>query len=119
MRRHPQQNFTLAQRRVHEAERAVLQIAQAAMDQLRRRRRRAGRKVVLLDQHDLQPAPGSVARDAGAVDAAADDSEIEIGHAVCAYARYGTGGEPAPESPTARRFRSSVYGRRKFFFFLI
>ena len=33
--------------------------------------------------------------------------------------RYGTGGEPLSESPTTGRFRSSMYGRRKFFFFLI
>ena len=83
VRRHPQQHLALAERCVHQAERAVFQIAKPAMDQLRGRRRRARRQVVLFEQHDLQAAPGGVARDAGAVDAAADDREIEIGHAPC------------------------------------
>ena len=80
MRRHPQQHLALAERSAHKPQRAVLQIAQAAMDQLRGCRRRARRKIVLLDEHDLEPAPGGIAGDAGAIDAAADDGKIEIGH---------------------------------------
>jgi hypothetical protein len=34
----------------------------------------------LLDKHDLEPAPSGIAGDAGAVDAAADDGKVEIGH---------------------------------------
>ena len=38
VRRHAQQHLALAKRGVHQAERAVLQIAKPAMDQLRGRR---------------------------------------------------------------------------------
>ena len=51
------------------------------MDQLGRGRRGAGGEVVLLDQQHAQAASGGVARDARAVDAAADDREVEIAHA--------------------------------------
>jgi len=80
MRHHPQQHFALAERGAHQPQRAVFQIAQAAMDQLRRSGRRTGREIALLEQHDLQPASRRIARDAGAVDAAANNSEIEVGH---------------------------------------
>ncbi len=80
VRRHAQQHFTLAKRGTHEAERAVLQIAQPAVNQLRRSRRGAGGKVVLLDENDLESAPRGIAGNAGAVNAAADNGEIEIGH---------------------------------------
>ena len=81
MRRHPQQDFALDQRLAHQPEPAVLEIAQAAVDQLGGGRRGAGREVVLLDQQHAKTAAGGVAGDAGAVDAAADDGEIEIRHA--------------------------------------
>ena len=80
MRRRAQQHLALAQRLAHQPEFAVLQIAQAAVDELRGRRRGAGGEIVLLDQDDAKAAAGGVARDAGAVDAAADDGEIEISH---------------------------------------
>ena len=80
MRRRAQQHFAFAQRLAHQAEFAVFEIAQAAMNELRRRRRGAGGEIVLLDQNDAEAAAGGVARDAGAVDAAADDGEIEVGH---------------------------------------
>ena len=35
---------------------------------------------MLLDEDDAKAAAGGVARDAGAVDAAADNGEIEVGH---------------------------------------
>ncbi len=80
MRRRAQQHLALAQRLAHQPELALLQVAQAAMDQLRGCRRGAGRKVVLLDEHDLEAAAGGIARDAGAIDAAADDGEVEVSH---------------------------------------
>jgi hypothetical protein len=80
VRRNPQQHLAFAERGAHEAERAVFQIAQSAMNQLRRRRRRAGRKIVLLDEHDLESPSRGIAGDTGAVDAAADDGKVEIGH---------------------------------------
>ena len=76
----PQQHLALGQRLAHQPERAVLEIAQAAVDQLGRGRRGAGGEVVLLEQQHAQAAAGGVARDAGAVDAAADDGEIVVGH---------------------------------------
>ena len=76
VRRHAQQHLALDQRLAHQAEPAVLEIAQAAVDQLGGGRRGAGGEIVLLDQQHAQPAAGGVARDAGAVDAAADDGEI-------------------------------------------
>ena len=42
--------------------------------------RSAGGKIALLEQHDLEPATGRIARDAGAVDAAANNRQIEVGH---------------------------------------
>ena len=80
MRRGAQQHFALAQRLVNQAELALLEIAQAAVNKLRRRRRGAGGEIVLLDQDDAKAAAGGVAGDAGAVDAAADNREIEVGH---------------------------------------
>jgi hypothetical protein len=80
MRRHPQQHLALAERHAHQAQRAMLQIPQAAMDQFRGCRRGARGQIVLLDEHDLEPAASAIAGDAGAVDAAADDGEIEIDH---------------------------------------
>src|ERR1700684_2670266 len=46
LRRRAQQHLALLERSAHQAEFVVLEIAQAAMDQLRRRRRRGGRQVV-------------------------------------------------------------------------
>ena len=74
-------HLALDQRLAHQAEPAVLEIAQPAVDQLGGGRRGAGGEIVLLDQQHAKPAPGGVARDPGAVDAAADDGEIEVGHA--------------------------------------
>jgi hypothetical protein len=59
----------------------VLEIAQPAVDQLGRGGRGTGGKIVLLDKQYTQPAAGGVAGDAGAIDAPADNGEIEIDHA--------------------------------------
>jgi len=80
MRRSAQQYFAFAQRLAHQTEFAVFEITQAAMDEFRRCRRRARGEVVLLEQDDAKAAAGGIARDAGAVDAAADNGEIEVGH---------------------------------------
>jgi hypothetical protein len=45
-------------------------------------------EIILLDQEHSDPAPGGVARDSGAIDAAADDSKIEIGHAAIPSGRF-------------------------------
>ena len=53
------------------------QVAQPAVDQLRRRARRARGEVVALDESDPEPVPGGHLGDARADDPAADDEEIE------------------------------------------
>jgi hypothetical protein len=50
------------------------------VDELGRFRGGAGGEVVLLDQQDGKAPPGRIARDAGAIDAAADDGEVEVRH---------------------------------------
>src|SRR5205823_9682848 len=77
MRRIADQRFAFGERFVDEAELAVLQIAQAAVDQARRARRRARAEVVALDEQRLVPVECRFARDAGAVDPAADNDDIE------------------------------------------
>src|SRR5712671_1641188 len=81
MRRHPQHHLTLGEGFAHQPKPIVLQIPQAAVDELGRGRRRAGREVVLLNEQHAEPAASRVAGDAHAVDTTADDSEIKIGHA--------------------------------------
>src|SRR5690348_7267873 len=61
-----------------EMEKAVLQIAQAAVDEPRRSARCPTREIVFLHERDTKPAERGVARDAAAGDAAADDEEIEL-----------------------------------------
>ena len=75
---------------------SVLEVAQPAMDELGGGRRSAGGEVALLDQQHLEAAAGGIARDAGAVDAAADDGEIEFGHAKLGFLRAGQQGAMFP-----------------------
>ena len=70
-------DLALEQRLAHEPEVEVLQVAQAAVDELARARRGAGGVVGLLDQRDRVAARGGVERDAGAGDAAADHQHVE------------------------------------------
>ena len=76
VRRGGEQDFPLRQRLGDEPEFEVLQVAQPAMDQLGAPRRRVRGEIVLLEQDHAQSAPRGVARDAGAVDAAANDGEV-------------------------------------------
>jgi hypothetical protein len=80
MRRHAQQHLALGERLAHQTQCAVLQITQSAMDELAGSRGRAGTEVVHLDQQHAQATARRIAREAHPVDAAADDSEVEIGH---------------------------------------
>ena len=66
-------DFAFLQRLAHQAEVVVLEVAQAAVDQLRAGGRGVRGEVVLLAQHDREPATRSITRDARAVDTAADD----------------------------------------------
>src|SRR5690606_27387758 len=77
MRRDVEQRLPLAQRLAHETELAVLEIAQAAVDQPRRGRRRSARDVVLLDDEHREAGARRQPRDAGAVDAGADDGDVD------------------------------------------
>src|ERR1043165_2748591 len=63
---------------------AVLEVAQAAVDELARLRRRARGVVALLEQRDLEAAQRSVARDARAGDAAADHDDV-VGRGAAHY----------------------------------
>ena len=76
VRRRAQQHFALHQALMHQPERVVLEVAEAAMDELGRGRRRGSGEVALLAEEDREAAPGGVARDTAAVDAAADDGEV-------------------------------------------
>ncbi len=76
-----QQYLAFAQGLVHQAKLAMLQIAQAAMDQLAAGRGGGAGQVGLLAQRHPQAASGGIDGDAGAVDAAPDDEEID--HLAC------------------------------------
>ena len=67
----------LVQRLVDQAEVAVLEVAQAAVDQLGRHAAGAGGEVALVDEGDAQAAQGGVEGDAGAGDAAAEDEQVK------------------------------------------
>ena len=69
MRGGPQQRVALRDRLVDEPELAVLEVADAAVDHVRRRRRRAAHEVVALDERDVDALHGEVAEGREAVDA--------------------------------------------------
>jgi hypothetical protein len=68
-----EQHPALAQRFGDEADLAVLEVAEPAVDQLAAGRARGRSKVSLLDEHHAQAPARSIARNSRAVDAAADD----------------------------------------------
>ncbi len=74
-----EQHLALAQRLAHQAELAVFEIAQAAMDELARGRGRGAGEIALLAQRHAEPAPRGVARDPRAVDAAPHHQQIDLG----------------------------------------
>ena len=86
-----QQHLALLQRLAHEPEFVVLEIAQAAVDELGARRRRGAAQIALLQQEHGKPAARGIGRNAGAVDAAAGNDEV-VGH----------GGQPSMRTITAR-----------------
>jgi hypothetical protein len=71
-----EQHLALGQRFGDQPKLVVLEIAQAAVDQLRARRRSVRGEVVLFRQQHRQAPAGGIACYADAVDAAADDGEI-------------------------------------------
>src|SRR4029079_13267020 len=70
------QHLALLQRLAHQTELEMLEIAQAAADELGARRRGGAAEVPLLDEQHRKSAPGSIRRDAGAVNAAAGNDEV-------------------------------------------
>ena len=99
------QPLALAQRLVHEADVAVLQVAQPAVHELRALRRRAAGEVVALDQRGAQAAAGGVERHPGAGDPAADHEHVErLGAQLLQRSRRGRtnpapSGQPQPQAP--------------------
>ena len=81
MRRGPQPDVALPERRADAKQRPALQHLEIAVDQPRRGLRCAGAEIALLQQDHAQAASGGVARDADAVQASADDSKIVVRHA--------------------------------------
>ena len=73
-----EQQAALLQRLLDQREVEHLEVAQAAVHQLGRARRRAGGEVALLDQPDLEPARHRVERRSDADDPAADDQHVEL-----------------------------------------
>src|SRR2546430_5823975 len=76
VRRDPEERFALGERLGDEAELEILQVAKSTVDDLGGSRRGLRGKIALLDQQHLQAAPGGIARNSRAVDAAADDQQI-------------------------------------------
>src|SRR5262245_18616225 len=74
----PQQRLALGKRFRDQAEFVLLEVAQPSVNQLRRRGGGRAGEVVAFDQGGLQAAAGRVARDPGAVDAAADDKDVVL-----------------------------------------
>ena len=72
-----QQSLALVQRLVHQPDLALLEVAEAAVGQLRRLGRRARGQVALVDQRHAQASARRVERHAGAGDAGADDQHVE------------------------------------------
>ena len=68
----------LGQRLVHQVQLELLQVAQAAVDQLAGPAGRAGGQVAGLDQGHLEPAGRGVQGRAGAGHPAADDQDVEL-----------------------------------------
>ena len=77
MRGVAQQPLALGERLVHEAEFALLEVAQAPVHQLRGLRRRSRRQVRLVDEGYRQAAGGGVEGDARSGGATADDEQVE------------------------------------------
>ena len=77
VRRGPVDLLALERGLAHEVDLAALEVAEPAVDQLRRAARGPRREVGGLEQRDREPALGRVAGQAGAGDATADDDEVE------------------------------------------
>ena len=77
MRGQAKQPFALAQRLAHQRDVAMLQIAQAAVDEPAGPVGRAAADIFALDQRHPQAARGRVPRDASSINPRANDDQIE------------------------------------------
>ena len=78
VRRDPEQRLPLAHRLEHQSEMALLEIADAAVDEPAGAGARAEGEVPLLDEGGAQPAHGGVAGDSRSGDPAADHQQIDV-----------------------------------------
>ena len=78
VRRRAEQDFALDQRLADEAKLVIFEIAQPAVNKLTRPGRCSLRQIVLLAEQHGEASPHRVARNAGSVDAAANDDQIEL-----------------------------------------
>ena len=108
MRHRRQQRLALHQRLTHQPELEIFQIAQPAVEKLRRRRRSRPRQIALFCQQHRQAAPGRIARDPAPVDAAPDDQQVM--HLVCRSCP-GDLHDPAP-SPGLVRLSAQTLPKR-------
>src|SRR6185295_3961884 len=105
----------LGHRLEHQADLALLEVAQAAVDQLARLRRRARGVVALLEQRDLEAAQRGVARYARAGDATADHDDVVArapAHSSeryrCAALRQGFAAATTATDPTPRAASAAI-----------
>jgi len=70
------QHLALHQRLAHQAELVVLEIAQSTVDELGGRGGGGAGEVALLEEDGCKSPSGRIARDAAAIDAPSDDSEV-------------------------------------------
>src|SRR6185437_6798015 len=77
MRRDPPEDFALDQRLANQPKLVIFEIAQAAMHELGRPGRRPARQVVHFTEENRAAPTRRITRDAAAVNAAADDREVE------------------------------------------
>src|SRR5205085_2883047 len=75
-----QHHLALLERLAHQAELVLFEVAQAPVDELGAPRAGGAGEVRLLHQCHRQAPPRGVTGDAGAVDAAADDEEVDHGN---------------------------------------
>src|SRR3954452_10858724 len=80
MRRDPEPDVALGKCRTDAKKVPALQVSQIAMNQPWRGRGGARAEIALLQQDDTQAASSGVARDADAVQSAANDREIVVRH---------------------------------------
>ncbi len=78
VRRVRPQDLALDQRLAHQPELVVFEVAQAAMDELRRPGRSGAGEVIHFGKRHAVAAPGRITGDAAAVNAATDDEDVAV-----------------------------------------